>query len=182
MKLKVISLCVGLLLLIPLADMNFANADDENEQATVEVFDSFGNKLSERTVDARELADLERDVMEGDLDFLGINWDFGFSNYIISYGKGKVYIPLSNERTFFRLLLRPIFFNYYDGGFTLVKFGANHVWKGKTIGDYGFMLMEQWGMMWGFFGLHAKISWKMRPETHIFVGGSLLVGGYDRLL
>ena len=111
-----------------------------------------------------------------------IKFDFGFNNYLISYGKGKVYIPFSKERSFLRLMLRPIFFNYYEGGFTAVKFGANYFWKGKGIGDYGVMLGRQCGFMLGFYGLHIKIAWKLRADTHLFIGGSILIVGKDRLL
>lgn len=178
MKWKLVAVLVCGMFLAPLVHEAMA----KEEMATIEVFDCFGNKIEEREISARKLNTLERDIIQGDLDILGIKHDFGFSNYVVSYGKGEVFIPLCKERSFLRLMLRPIFFNYFDGGLTIVKFGANYAWKGATVGDYGIMFRDQCGMLLGFLGLHIKISWKLRSETHIFVGGSLLAVGYDQFL
>jgi len=178
MRWKIVAMLVCVMFLAPLVH----DAVAREEMAKVEIFDCFGNKIEEREISAKKLDSLERDIARGDLDVLGIKHDFGFSNYVISYGRGEVFIPLYKERSFLRLMLRPIFFNYFDGGFTIVKFGANYVWKGSTIGDYGIMFRDQCGMLLGFIGLHIQISWKLHPETHIFVGGTLLAAGYDRFL
>jgi len=172
---KIIAIFAVVLFLAPLSMAN-------EEKATVEIFDSMGNKLMESKMSYDKVKSLEMDILNGDIEKLGIKFDFGFANYIISYGRGKVYIPFSKERSFLRLMLRPIFFNYYDGGFTIVKFGANYLWKGKSIGDYGFMLRKHCGVMFGFYGLHIKIAWHLRPDTHIFIGGNIAMVGYDRLL
>lgn len=142
----------------------------------VEVFNPFNEKIKEMKISYEEAEKIEK----GDLSALGIKHDFGFSNYIISVGGGKVFIPFSRERSFFRLLLRPILF-HYSKGFTITKFGANYLWKGKNMGDYGLMLGNQFGIMVGFFGLHIKIAWKLREDTHIFVGSSILFIGYDKV-
>lgn len=156
-------------------------ANPESEKAIVQVYDFKGDKIIEKEVTYERAKEIEKDILNGDLGMLGIKFDLGFSNYLVSYGRGKVYIPFSKERSFFRLMLRPIFFNY-EKGFTFVKFGANYIWKGKSIGDYGMMLRSQCGMMLGFYGVHIKISWKLRPDTHIFVGGNLLLVGNDKIL
>ena len=179
MKLKLFTILLSCLLVFPLSNLSSSNDLDE---CTIEVYNCFGMKLFENKIDELSLLQLETEILNGNFSSLGLKWDFGFASYIISYGKGKVYIPLKNERTFFRFFLRPIIFNYYGGGFTLIKLGANYVWKGKTIGDFGFMTMDQWGMMLGFFGLHVRIRWLVRPETHIFVGSSLMIAGYDKML
>lgn len=142
----------------------------------VEIFNALNEKVKEMKISYEDAEKIEK----GDLSVLGIKHDFGFSNYIVSVGGGKVFIPFSRERCFFRLLLRPILFQYTKG-ITITKFGANYLWKGKSIDDYGLMLGNQLGMMLGFIGLHIKIAWKLREDTHIFVGSSILFVGYDRL-
>ena len=157
------------------------HSSSEGSTANIEVFDFYGNKKMEREFSLKQLKSLEDGILKGNLDALGIKFDFGFSNYFISYGKGKVFIPISRERCFIRLMLRPIFFNY-EKGFTLVKFGANNIWNGKNFGDYGMLARSQCGLILGFFGLHIKISWQLRPDTHIFVGNCLLMAGGDKVL
>ncbi|MEM1513581.1 MAG: hypothetical protein QXW78_03750 [Candidatus Thermoplasmatota archaeon] len=142
----------------------------------IEIFNVFNEKVKEMKV---SYEDAER-IEKGDLTPLKIKKDFGFSNYIISVGGGKVFIPFSKERSFFRLLLRPILF-HYSKGFTITKFGANYLWKGKCIDDYGLMLGNQFGFMLGFFGLHIKIAWKLKEDTHLFIGSSILFIGYDKI-
>ncbi|HEC82584.1 MAG TPA: hypothetical protein ENI53_01700 [Thermoplasmatales archaeon] len=176
MKKKIVSLFMVALFLIPISLVNA-----EKDKATVEIFDFRGNKIMEKEVSYEKAKEIEKEILNGDFGMLGIKFDFGFSNYLISYGRGKVYIPFSKERCFLRFMLRPIFFNY-EKGFTIVKFGANYLWKGKSLGDYGMMFRSQCGMMLGFYGLHIKISWKLRPDTHIFVGGNLLLVGKDKIL
>ena len=173
-----------------------AAADDSPEVITAEIerISPLGTKVSTITLNAEEAAAVERDIANDDIDNamarLGISFDFGFSNLIFSYGKGDVYIPvardcglLSPENGFlFRFVFRPIFFNYQSGGITMVKFGANYLWKGQTFRDFGFMLGDQAGMMLGFYGTHIKIPWLLRPDTHIFIGGNLLTVGYNKFL
>ena len=160
----------------------------------IETLDFTSHELLLKEVSATEVKAIEKNIMEGRIqqamDTLGIRFDFGFFNCIISYGKGDVYVPLSRDKSLlsleksfiFRFVLQPIYFNYYAGGMTFVKFGANYFWKGHSAGDYGFMLGDQCGMMMGFFGTHIRIPWKLRPDTHLFVGRSLLIVGYDKFL
>ena len=102
--------------------------------------------------------------------------------YIVSYGRGKVYIPLHRDGSFLRFFLRPIFFQY-EKGITFAKFGANYAWdRCKTFGDYGIMIRSQRGIMIGFVGLHIKIGHKLTPDTHIFIGGSWITVGNDLFL
>lgn len=173
-----------------------AAADDSPETVTAEIERVSPTGITTRTImlGADEAAAAERDLATDNMDRamarLGISFDFGFSNLIFSYGKGEVYVPfardcalLSPENGFlFRFIFRPIFFNYHSGGMTMVKFGANYFWKGKTIRDFGFMLGDQAGMMMGFYGTHVKIPWHLRPDTHIFFGGNLLTVGYNKFL
>ena len=180
MKGKAIVLGMVLLLIVPVFNFN-SSGKETNEKYTMEIYDMYGNKIEERKISLAMLHSLEEKIKKGELDDLGIKWDFGFSNWIISYGKGKVYIPLSRERSFFRLLFRPIFFDYQEG-FTMVKFGANYFWKGKSMGDYGIMLRNQQGMMLGFFGIHIRIRHPLQPDTHIFIGTNLLMIGRDKIL
>ena len=156
--------------------MFFVPASLAEKSVDVEIFNAINEKVKEVKVSYKDAEKIER----GDLSPLGIKHDFGFSNYILSFGGGKVFIPFSKERSFLRLILRPILF-HYSKGFTITKFGANYLWKGKSIYDYGIMCGNQFGMMLGFVGLHIKISWKLREDTHIFVGSSIFFIGYDIL-
>ncbi len=146
------------------------------DSVNVEIFNAVNEKVKEMKISSEDAKKIE----EGDLSPLGIKHDLGFSNYIISFGGGKVFIPFSKERSFLRLMLRPILF-HYSKGITITKFGANYLWKGKSAGDYGLMIGNQFGFMLGFFGLHIKIGWKLREDTHIFVGSSILLAGYDKI-
>jgi hypothetical protein len=177
MKGRIVALFAALLFLMPVA--MFSNASEE--KAKVEIFDFYGNKIGEKEMSTDEIKSFKKDILDGNFCVAGLKFDFGFGNYIISYGKGKVYIPFSRERSFIRLMLRPIFF-HYEKGFTLVKFGANYIWRGKSIGDYGMMFRNQYGMMLGFLGVHIRIRHKLQPDTHIFVGNALLIAGKDKLL
>jgi len=182
MKGKIMVFVAALLLLMPL--LPSVNTSAREEKCTMEIYDFLGNRIGEREISISMLHSIMERLASGDekaLDDLGIKWDFGFSNWIISYGKGKVYIPLSRERSFLWIILRPIFFNYQEG-FTLVKFGANYIWKGKSVGDYGIMLRNQAGCMIGFVGLHIRIRHALEPDTHIFIGSTLLLAGRDRIL
>ncbi len=182
MKGKIIVFVVAMLLMPAMPFTNKTSADDG--KLTMDVYDFFGNKIEEKEISISLLHSIIQRLANGDEDAindLGIKWDFGFSNWIVSYGKGKVYIPLSRERSFLWILLRPIFFNYQEG-FTFVKFGANYVWKGKSIGDYGLMLRNQAGIMMGFVGLHIRIRHPLQPDIHIFIGSTLLLAGKDKIL
>ncbi len=174
MKKKFMALFVLALFVLPLSIA-------EEEKATIEISDFLTGKVVKRVVSENEAMDIEKDLMEGKTDSLGIKFDFFAPNIIMSYGKGKVYIPFHRSRSFLRLVLFPIFFNY-EKGITVVKFGANYLWRGKSIGDYGFMLGRQCGMMLGFAGVHIKISYKLRPDTHIFIGVNWFTVGNDRFL
>ncbi|RLF52335.1 MAG: hypothetical protein DRN11_01310 [Thermoplasmata archaeon] len=171
---KILSLLVVALLAMPLSIA-------KEDKAVVEVCDALGNKIMVKHVELTKAKEIEKELMHGNLRILGIKFDYGIANLIISYGKGKVYIPFSKERSFIRLMLRPIFFNYEEG-FTIVKFGANYFWKGKSIGDFGLMLRKHQGVMIGFLGIHIRIRYKLQPDTHIFIGGCWLILGRDKLL
>jgi len=182
---KLISLFLVGLLVIPY--FTIANASGEPKEKVV-VYDSFGNKIMEKMMSASDVEKMEKDLQNGKIDPQLLHllprkrMDFGFLTYVISYGRGKVYIPLHRDRSFLRFFLRPIFFKY-ERGITIAKFGANYVWdRCKTVGDYGFMIRRQRGVMVGFIGLHIKISHKLDPDTHIFIGGSMLMIGNDLFL
>lgn len=172
-KLIALFICLSFLILPIVSPMPVKNK--------MEVFDTFGNKLMEKEISEKEAKEIEEDLKNGDIEKLCIKFDFIAPTLIVSYGKGKVYIPFHRDRCFLRLFLRPIFFNY-ENGFTIVKFGANYFWKGKSIGDYGCMIRNQFGMMLGFFGLHIKISYKLKPDTHIFIGSAWIIFGWDKFL
>ena len=178
---KLLALFILALFVVPISTFTIPPSTAKKEQVPVEIFDFTTNKRIKKEMSYEEAEMLENDLMEGNPEKLGIRFDLGFSNYLLSYGNGDVYIPLKKERSFLRFMLRPIIFNY-ERGFTFVKFGANYFWKGQSIGDYGFMVKKQCGIMLGFYGLHIKIDWVLRPDTHIFAGGSLLVTGYNKLL
>ncbi|MFO8133607.1 MAG: hypothetical protein R6U10_06745 [Thermoplasmatota archaeon] len=196
MKKLLVLLAIGILVAPALLTTAPAAADDSPEKVTAEIEQISPTGVITRTVtlDADEAAAVERDIANDNVDSamarLGINFDIGFSNLIFSYGKGEVYVPLardcallSPENGFlFRFIFRPIFFNYHSGGVTMVKFGANYFWKGRTVRDFGFMLGDQAGMMLGFYGTHIRIPWLLRPDTHIFVGGNLMTVGYNKFL
>lgn len=196
MKKLLVLFAIGILIAPALLATTPAAADNTSEQVTAEIeqLGPAGAQTRTVTLTADEAAAVERDLAKDNIqsatERLGISFDIGFSNLIFSYGKGDVYVPfardcalLSPENGFlFRFVFRPIFFNYHSGGMTMVKFGANYFWKGKTVRDFGFMLGDQAGMMVGFYGTHVKIPWRLRPDTHIFVGGNLLTVGYNKFL
>ncbi len=175
---KLVALFV-LVLFLPIATP--ANFNTSLTATKIEVFDAFGNKIMEKEVTYEEAEKIQEDLLKGNVTKLGLKFDFIAPTLLISYGRGKVYIPLHRDRTFFRLFLRPVFFNYEEG-FTFVKFGANYIWKGKSLGDYGLMLRNQFGMMLGFFGLHIKIPYKLKPDMHIFIGSAWIMVGWDKFL
>lgn len=108
-------------------------------------------------------------------------WGWGILNYVVSYGRGEIYIPLKSDRSFLRLLLRPIFFKY-NLGFTVTKFGATYMWdSNNVVGNIGFMLGRQRGFMIGFMGLHVRIPHKLKPDSHLFIGGVLIINGNNLL-
>lgn len=196
MKKLLVLFAIGIFVAPALLTTAPAAADDSPDMVTAEIehISPLGAQVRTITLNADEAAAVEQDIANDNIDSamarLGINFDFGFSNLIFSYGKGDVYIPmardcglLSPENGFiFRFVFRPIFFNYHAGGITMVKFGANYFWKGQTFRDFGFMLGDQAGMMMGFYGTHIKIPWLLRPDTHIFIGGNLLTVGYNKFL
>jgi len=161
------------------------NAETGGKQK-VEIYDSFGNKITEKFISEREAQKIEREIMNGNekaiLSLIPKRMDFGVMTYVISYGRGKVYIPMHRAHSFLRFFIRPIFFKY-ERGITFVKFGANYRWdRCKTFGDYGYMVRNQFGVMIGFVGLHIRIPHKLTPDTHIFVGGSFAMLGKDLFL
>ena len=178
---RIVSLFLVMSLMVPY----FAMAEPSGGKERIEIYDSFGNKIMEKIVSEREAQEIERELMNGNekvLLHLLPKMDFGVMTYVISYGRGKVYIPLHRDNTFLRFFIRPIFFKY-ERGVTIVKFGANYVWdRCKTVGDYGYMVRNQFGVMIGFVGLHIKIPHKLNPDTHIFVGGSFAMLGNDLFL
>ncbi len=195
MKKLLVLFAIGIFVAPALLTTAPAAADDSSQiAAEIETISPTGIRSHTLMLDADTAAAVERDIANDNMGRamarLGISFDIGFSNLIFSYGKGDVYVPmardcalLSPENSFiFRFVLRPIFFNYHSGGMTMVKFGANYFWKGQTVRDFGFMLGDQTGMMMGFYGTHVKIPWRLRPDTHIFVGGNLLTVGYNKFL
>ena len=182
---KIIVLFVVLSLLVPSIAFT-SNAKTSKE--SIEIYDSFGNKIMEKKIDVQKVAEIEKDLQNGKVDPALLNlmpfkrFDFGMLTYVISYGRGKVYIPFHKDRSFLRFFLRPIFFKY-ERGFTIAKFGANYMWdRCKSFGDYGVMIRSQRGIMIGFIGLHIKIRHRLNPDTHIFIGGSIAMIGNDLFL
>jgi len=193
---KAIVICIIALLGMPLATIvTPASADDDTTMMEVETIDFSTGKTIKHEITRAQADELERAAAEGNaeqvLQLLGISFDIGFTNLVFSYGRGNVYVPMaardgafmSPERSFiFRIILRPIFFNYHAGGFTFVKFGANYIWKGPAFLDFGYLLGDQMGMMLGFIGTHIRIPWILRPDTHIFMGGCLMTVGYNKFM
>ena len=108
-------------------------------------------------------------------------WGWGIFNYIISYGNGEIYIPLRSDRSFLKIILRPIFFNY-GYGITLTKLGATYIWdKDCTVGNIGLMLGRQRGFMIGFIGLHIRIPHNLVPDSHLFLGAAISINGNNLL-
>ena len=179
---KIVSLILVLSLLMP-----FMVANAENGKEKLEIYDSFGNKIMEKTISVDEANKIEKDIANGKIEPFILKLmpkvrDYGILTYIISYGRGKIYIPFHRDRSFLRFFLRPVFFQY-EKGLTIAKFGANYAWdRCKTIGDYGFMIRSQRGILIGFIGLHIRIKHKLTPDAHIFVGGSLITIGNDLFL
>jgi len=137
----------------------------------------------EKVVTDREANKIEKGILNGDTSslekYIPRKFDFGIMSYIFSYGKGKIFIPFHNDRSFIRIFLRPIFFQY-EKGFTIAKLGANYAWdRCKKIGDYGIMMHRQRGILIGFVGVHIKISHTLKPDTHFLIGGSFITIGND---
>lgn len=181
---QILALIVVVSLLVPSIAMAYPEKETKEK---MEVYDSFGNKIIEKMISSKEESKIESDLSQGKIspaiaNLLPKTRDFGILTYIVSYGRGKVYIPLHRDGSFLRFFLRPIFFQY-EKGITFAKFGANYAWdRFKTFGDYGVMIRSQRGIMIGFVGLHIKIGHKLTPDTHIFIGGSLITVGNDLFL
>lgn len=173
---RFVVLLIAIMFLFPI----LANASAKEEKVFVEV-DFQGKKLLSKEMSPEDAQKLEEKILRGDVASLGIKFDIGMLNYIVSYGKGKIWMPLHTDRSFLRMVIFPIFFNY-EKGLTLMKFGGSYFWKGKSIRDFGIMTGKQCGIIFGFMGLHVKISHKLRPDTHIFIGGSAFTIGWDRFL
>ena len=176
---KALVICVLTLFMAPGLIVAVPDSGAKEDRVTVEVFDFLTNSCRVQEMTQKEAEALETELFAGDTERLGLKFDVGFTNYVLSYGRGDVFIPLGKERSFFRFVWKPILFNF-EHGVTLVKFGANYEWKGHGIGDFGVMLNKQCGLMAGFFGLHVRIPWQLRPDTHIFMGGTLFMLGYNR--
>jgi hypothetical protein len=111
----------------------------------------------------------------------GKTWSWGVFNYIISYGRGEIFIPLKSDRSFMRIMLRPILFNY-NAGITVAKFGTNYMWDGmNAIGNIGWMLGRQRGFTVGFVGIHIRIPHSLHPDSHLFIGTTLILNGNNLL-
>ena len=104
---------------------------------------------------------------------------WGILTSIISYGSGKVHIPLKmGDRGSMRPILRPIFWHYPQKGITSVRFGATYSWPGAATWGYrGWMTGPQSGVMVGFIGIHIKLSHKLRPDNHLLMGRTLSIMG-----
>jgi len=111
----------------------------------------------------------------------GKTWGWGVFNYIVSYGRGEIFIPLKSDRSFVRMMLRPIFFNY-NAGITVAKFGTNYVWDSmNTVNNIGWMLGRQRGFTVGFIGVHVRIPHALHPDSHLFIGTTLILNGNNLL-
>ncbi len=117
-----------------------------------------------------------------DSSFLfGKTWSWGVFNYIISYGRGETFVPLKSDRSFVRMMFRPIFFNY-NAGITIAKFGTNYMWdSGSTFGNIGWMFGRQRGFTVGFIGIHIRIPHALHPDSHLFIGTTLILNGNNLL-
>lgn len=161
-----------------------SNATESKEKITI--YDSYGNKIMEKVVSESQADKIEKSLLSGDATFLHKylprKFDFGIMSYIFSYGEGKVFIPFHKDRSFIRLFLRPIFFQY-EKGVTITKLGANYAWdRCKKIGDYGIMMHRQRGILIGFVGVHVKITHYLRPDSHFLIGASFITIGNDLLM
>ncbi|MEA2054683.1 MAG: hypothetical protein U9O96_06190 [Candidatus Thermoplasmatota archaeon] len=108
-------------------------------------------------------------------------WGWGIFNYVVSYGRGEIYIPLKSDRSFIRMMFRPIFFKY-NLGVTITKFGSNYIWDSKnTMSNMGWMFGRQRGFTVGFVGLHIRVPHKLSPDSHLFIGTSLIINGNNLL-
>lgn len=143
--------------------------------------DGINKKMNETLNILKNAAILPENFDSHFLSLLRKEWGWGILNYVISYGKGEIYIPLKSDRSFLRLLLRPIFFKY-NIGFTMTKFGATYIWdRSNVVGNMGFMLGRQRGFMVGFIGLHVRIPHKLNPDSHLFIGAAIMINGNNLL-
>ncbi|MEA2054089.1 MAG: hypothetical protein U9O96_03075 [Candidatus Thermoplasmatota archaeon] len=104
--------------------------------------------------------------------------------HIFIYGHGRVCIPLERSlplgitrQTFIGLLLRPIWWDYNCLSFTVVRKG--HLVPPRI--DFWDMWGNQRGFMIGFLGIHISIIRPLIPDTHVFIGRTLMLVNKDLL-
>ncbi len=103
-------------------------------------------------------------------------------SHIFSYGHGKACVPLQSNlplgitrQTYVGLLLRPIWWNYNIFSYTIVRSG--HLMPPRI--DFWDTLGRQSGFMIGFMGIHMSVIRPLVPDTHIFIGRTLLLVNKD---
>jgi len=184
-----------------------ASRSDEKEKVECSVSTIFGTEMEKKTLSYEDANEMESKiaqiinegaqsaniskVIERVIEVLrdygifpenhgfifGKTWGWGVFNYIISYGRGEIFIPLKSDRSFIRMMLRPILFKY-NFGVTIAKFGTNYMWDSRnTVGNIGWMLGRQRGFTAGFIGLHIRIPHPLHPDSHIFIGTTLIING-----
>lgn len=153
---------------------------EELEEKISNILNSNENEMDEAINETLELLS-NANILPDISAIFGKEWGWGIFNYVISYGRGEIYIPFKSDRSFLRLLLRPIFFKY-NIGFTMTKFGATYMWDSNgVVGNMGFMLGRQRGFMVGFVGLHIRIPHKLNPDGHLFIGAAIMINGNNLL-
>jgi hypothetical protein len=128
------------------------------------------------------LLDRLEDIIDGYLT----PWTrISIGSHIFSYGHGKAFIPLDidlpmgiTHQTFVGLLLRPVWWDYNLFSYTMVR-------KGKVFPpriDFMDTIGRQQGFMVGFVGLYLRILRPALPDTHLFIGRTLLLVNKDLFL
>jgi len=187
----------------------FVSSGGDREMVECSISDIAGTKIQKKSLSAEEAREMENkiagildsdrmpanisEVIERVIEVLkdygilpdrfmfGKTWGWGVFNYIISYGRGEIYIPLKSDRSFVRMMLRPILFNY-NAGVTVAKFGTNYMWDSRnTVGNIGWMLGRQRGFTVGFIGVHVRIPHALHPDSHLFIGTTLILNGNNLL-
>ncbi|HHH78012.1 MAG TPA: hypothetical protein ENL18_02215 [Thermoplasmatales archaeon] len=188
---------------------SLVSSGGSKEVVECSISDIVGTKVQKKSLSVEEANEMERkisgildsnrmpanisEVVERIIDVLrdygilqdrtifGKTWGWGVFNYIISYGRGEIYIPLKSDRSFVRIMLRPILFNY-NAGITVAKFGTNYMWDSmNTVGNVGWMLGRQRGFTVGFVGIHVRIPHALHPDSHLFIGTTLILNGNNLL-
>jgi hypothetical protein len=103
-------------------------------------------------------------------------------SHIFSYGHGVACIPFQKSlpfgitrQTYVGMLLRPIWWKYNSFSYTLVR--NEHLIPPRI--DFWDMIGRQSGFMIGFIGIHISIIRPLMPDTHIFIGRTLILVNKD---